>query len=39
MVRVIDAADAEALLLGRPEVFFSTSHYDGHAYEASVQDV
>jgi hypothetical protein len=32
VVRVIDRADAEALLLGRPEVFFTTPHYDGHAY-------
>ena len=32
VVRVIDRADAEALLLGRPDVFFSTPHYDGHAY-------
>jgi hypothetical protein len=32
VVRVIDAADAEALLLGEPDVFFSTSHYDGHPY-------
>lgn len=32
VVRVIDLADAEALLLGRPDVFFSTRHYDGHPY-------
>lgn len=32
VVRVIDRADAEALLLGSPDVFFSTPHYDGHAY-------
>jgi hypothetical protein len=32
VVRVIDRHDAEALLLGRPDVFFSTRHYDGHPY-------
>jgi hypothetical protein len=32
VVRVIDLADAEALLLGQPDVFFSTPHYDGHPY-------
>ena len=32
VVRVIDRADAEALLLGRPDVYFSTPHYDGHPY-------
>ena len=32
VVRVVDRADAEALLLGQPDVFFSTPHYDGHAY-------
>ena len=32
VVRVIDRADAEALLLGRPDVYFSTPHYDRHAY-------
>ena len=32
VVRVIDVADAEALLLGQPDVFFSTPHYDGYAY-------
>jgi hypothetical protein len=32
VVRVIDLADAQALLLGQPDVFFSTPHYDGHAY-------
>ena len=32
VVRVIDLADAEALLLGRPDVYFSTPHYDGHPY-------
>jgi hypothetical protein len=32
VVRVIDVADAEALLLGQPDVFFSTPHYDGYPY-------
>jgi hypothetical protein len=32
VVRVIDLADAQALLLGQPDVFFSTPHYDGHPY-------
>jgi hypothetical protein len=32
VVRVIDLPDAEALLLGRPDVFFSTRHYDGSPY-------
>jgi len=32
VVRVIDSRDAQALLLGRPDVFFSTPHYDGHPY-------
>jgi hypothetical protein len=32
VVRVIDRADAQALLLGQPEVFFSSPHYDGHPY-------
>ena len=32
VVRVIDRPDAQALLLGQPDVFFSTPHYDGHAY-------
>jgi hypothetical protein len=32
VVRVIDHADAQALLLGQPELFFSTPHYDGHPY-------
>jgi len=29
VVRCVDAADADALKLGRPDVFFSTPHYDG----------
>ena len=32
VVRVLDLADREALLLGQPEVFFTTPHYDGHPY-------
>jgi hypothetical protein len=32
VVRVIDVADAEALLLGRPDAYFSTPHYDGQPY-------
>ena len=32
VLRVIDLADREALLRGRPNVFFSTPHYDGHPY-------
>ncbi|HET6546930.1 MAG TPA: MmcQ/YjbR family DNA-binding protein, partial [Solirubrobacter sp.] len=30
VVRVIDVADAEALLKGDPDVFFITPHYDGY---------
>src|SRR4051795_12070271 len=30
VVRTIDLADAEALLKGRPDVFFTTPHYDGY---------
>jgi hypothetical protein len=30
VMRVIDLADREALLKGRPETFFSTPHYDGY---------
>ncbi len=29
-MRVIDLADREALLLGDPDVFFTTPHYDGY---------
>jgi hypothetical protein len=29
VMRVIDLADAEALVKGRPDVFFTTPHYDG----------
>jgi hypothetical protein len=32
VVRVIDVEDAEALLQGKPRVFFSTPHYDGYPY-------
>jgi hypothetical protein len=30
VIRVIDIADREALLLGDPDVFFTTPHYDGY---------
>ena len=29
VVRVVDVADADALKLGQPDVYFSTPHYDG----------
>jgi hypothetical protein len=32
VVRVIDLEDREALLQGKPRVFFSTPHYDGYPY-------
>jgi hypothetical protein len=32
VVPVVDLEDKEALLRSDPEVFFTTSHYDGHAY-------
>jgi hypothetical protein len=32
VVRVVDLEDKEALLLGRPDVFFTTPHYDGYAF-------
>jgi hypothetical protein len=32
VMRVIDVPDAEALLKGRPDVYFSTPHYDGWPY-------
>jgi hypothetical protein len=32
VVRVIDVEDREALLQGKPRLFFSTPHYDGHPY-------
>lgn len=31
VVRVADADDKEALLLGEPDVFFTTNHYNGYA--------
>jgi hypothetical protein len=30
VMRVIDLADREALLKGRPDVYFSTRHYNGY---------
>lgn len=39
VLRVIDVADARALLLGRPDVFFSTPHHDGHPYVLARLDV
>jgi hypothetical protein len=32
VVRVLDLGDREALLQSKPDVFFSTPHYDGHPY-------
>ncbi len=32
VARVSDMEDRQALLQGRPEVFFSTPHYDGYPY-------
>jgi hypothetical protein len=32
VVRVLDVGDREALLRGKPRVFFSTPHYDGYPY-------
>ena len=32
VVRVIDLEDKEALLLGDPELYWTTPHYDGYAY-------
>jgi hypothetical protein len=32
VVRVVDLEDREALLQGKPRVFFSTPHYDGYPY-------
>ena len=29
VIRVVDLEDKEALLRGRPDVFFTTPHYDG----------
>ena len=32
VIRVIDVGDQEALLLGQPDVFFKTPHYDNVPY-------
>jgi hypothetical protein len=32
VVRVLDVEDQEALIRGRPDVFFKTPHYDGWPY-------
>ena len=32
VIRVLDVGDQEALLLGRPDVFFKTPHYDNAPY-------
>lgn len=32
VLRVLDLGEREALLQGRPDVFFSTPHYDGYPY-------
>jgi len=32
VVKVLDLEDKEALLRGDPERFYTTPHYDGHAY-------
>lgn len=32
VVRVVDLQDKEALLRGRPDVWFTTPHYDGYPY-------
>ena len=32
VLRVSDLGEREALLQGQPEVFFTTSHYDGYPY-------
>jgi hypothetical protein len=32
VLRVVDVGDAEALIKGQPESFFSTPHYDGYPY-------
>jgi len=32
VIRVMDVEDAEALVRGQPEVFFTTPHYDGYPY-------
>jgi hypothetical protein len=32
VVRVVDLVDSQALIQARPEVYFSTPHYDGYPY-------
>ena len=32
VLRVLDVEDAQALVRGQPDVFFSTPHYDGWPY-------
>jgi len=32
VVRVVDLQDKEALLRGKPDVYFTTPHYDGYPY-------
>src|SRR3712207_3600357 len=32
VLRVLDVEDAQALVRGRPDAFFSTPHYDGYPY-------
>jgi hypothetical protein len=32
VIRVVDLEDKQALLRARPDVFFTTPHYDGYAY-------
>ena len=32
VMRVLDVEDAEALVRGRPDVFFTTPHYDGYPF-------
>jgi hypothetical protein len=32
VIRVLDLGDREALLQGRPDVYFSTPHYSGYPY-------
>jgi hypothetical protein len=32
VLRVVDLSDREALLRGRPEAYFTTSHYEGYPY-------
>ena len=32
VIKVVDLEDKEALLRARPDVFFTTPHYDGYAY-------